>query len=311
MPPELSVVLTTDTFETIRRVVECLRGQTVKERIELVIVVPEGSRVELTDADAAGLAGVRVVSVPGVETFGGGRAAGVRASSAPVVVIGETHTYAHPGWAEALIGAHREPWPIVVPGVGNANPGGALSWGVFLMDYGRWFAGLPAGETDLAPTHNSSYKREMLLALGSRLETALAHGDELAVFCRSHGHRAWFEPRARIDHLNIARPRPWLAERFIGGLLIGGRRSLRWPWWRRLVYFAASPLVPLVLLSRLRPAIRAARRSTRLPVGTLPAVALGTVVWGVGEAIGYLRGARERESVRMTEYELHKVRYAA
>jgi hypothetical protein len=309
--PELSVVVTTDNFETIRPVVECLQRQTIKHRIELVIVAPRDEPLAITEADTEGLLGVRVVTVADVRTFGGGRAAGVLAASAPVVVIGETHTYAHPGWAEALVAAHTKPWPIVVPGVGNANPASALSWGVFLMDYGRWFAGLPAGETALAPTHNSSYKREMLLGLGPRLDTALAHGDELALYCQDQGHRAWFEPAARIDHLNIARPRAWLEERFLGGLLIGGRRAVRWPWWRRLVYFAASPLVPAVLLYSLRQAVGAARRQSRLPAGSLPAVVLGAVVWGIGEAMGYLRGARQAESVQMTEYELHKARYAA
>lgn len=310
MQPALSVILTTDGFETIRPVVECLRRQTVQHRIELVIVAPPGEALPPEDGGTEGFAAVQVVRVPDVETFGAGRAAGVRAATAPIVVIGETHTYAHPGWAEALIEAHASSWAIVVPGLGNANPSGALSWAVFLLDYGRWMAGLPAGETDLAPTHNSCFKREMLLELGPALDTALAHGDEMARYCRSRGHRAYHQPAARIDHLNISQPGPWLEERFLAGLLIGGRRAARWPWRTRLLYFLGSPLIPPLLLFRLRHALRLALRQTRLPAGTVPAILAGLVAWGVGEAWGYLRGARQSETVQMTEYELHKVRYA-
>ena len=57
---------------------------------------------------------------------------------------------------------------MIVPGFGNANPNGPLSWAIFLLDYGRWLAGLPAGEIGLAPTHNASYKREVLLSIGPR-----------------------------------------------------------------------------------------------------------------------------------------------
>src|SRR5438045_505628 len=40
--PSLSVVLITDTCETIRGVLRGLREQTVRERIEVVVVVPGG-----------------------------------------------------------------------------------------------------------------------------------------------------------------------------------------------------------------------------------------------------------------------------
>ena len=309
MRPALSVVLPTDSYETIQPVVEALRRQTVRDRIELVIVAPPAAPMP-DDAEWDGLAGMRVVRVADVDTFGLGRAAGVREATAPIVVIGETHTYPHAGWAEALLEAHTKPWPIVVPGFGNANPTGALSWAIFLMDYGRWLADLPAGETDLAPTHNSSYKREALLELGPALDRALAHGDDLALHCSTTGQRAYFAPAARIDHLNISQPGPWLEERFLGGLLIGGHRAERWPAWRRVLYFGGSVLVAPVLLYRLRHAVRAALREHRLPIGTLPALVAGTVVWAAGEALGYARGARRSESVQMTEYELHKVRYA-
>ena len=215
--PAISVILGTDRYETIRPVEECLRRQTVKHRLELVIIAPDRKSFEMSESDTAGLAAVRFVEVGSVERLAPARAAGVRAASAPIVVIGETHTYPHPEWAEALIRAHAQPWAVIVPGFGNANPDGSLSWAIFLLDYGRWMAGLPAAEIGLTPTHNSSYKRDVLLELGPDLDAVLAHGDALSLHLEARGHRGYFEPAARIDHLNVSRPGPWLNERFLGG----------------------------------------------------------------------------------------------
>ena len=308
--PGISVILTTDRYETIQTVIDCLRTQTVVGQIELVLVAKDLTKLDPADSRFEAFAGVRIVEVGMIERFANARATGVRAARAPIVVIGETHSYPHPGWAEALIEAHRGAWAVVAPGFGNANPGSALSWAIFLLDYGRWLAGLPPAEIEIAPTHNGAYKREFLLQLGSQLETALAHGDLITEHLQARGHRCYFEPGAKIDHLNISRPGPWLGERFLFGLLIAGHRAQRWPWPKRLVYFFGSPLIPVVVLCRLRKALLLARRQVRLPWGTIPGLCVGAAVAALGEAFGYAFGAVRSAEQQMTEYELHKVRYA-
>ena len=308
--PALTVILATDRFDTVRKVVECLRLQTVRHVIELVFIAPDRASLQLEEAALDGLAGSQVLEVGTVERFAPARAAGVRTAKAPIVVIAETHSYPHPTWAEELIAAHRGPWGVVAPGFGNANPEGALSWAIFLLDYGRWVAGLPGTETDLAPIHNGAFKREVLLELGPRLEAALTHGDELTLHFRARGHRSYFSPAARIDHLNVVRPAAWLRERYLGGRLIGAQRAGRWGWPRRLAYAAAFPLIPLVILRRLWPGVTGARRTGPLPAGTTAAIVAGAGVAAFGEAVGYLRGESRTAELEMNEYELHKVRYA-
>lgn len=308
--PIISVILTTDRYETIRSVVDCLQRQTVSAQVELVLLVSDPSSIDPTEVGFDRFAAVRVVEIGPIERFAEARAAGVRAASAPIVVIGETHSYPHPGWAEALVQAHKGPWAIVAPGFGNANPVGALSWAIFLLDYGRWLGGLPPGEISIAPTHNAAYKRELLLQLGAGLETALAHGDAITEHFHARGHHRYFEPTARIDHLNISKPGPWLHERFLFGRIIAGRRIQRWSWPRRLVYLAGSPLIPAVILARLRKGLNQARRQARLPMGTMPAIVVAAFVSAMGEAVGYALGPGPFAERWMTEYELHKARYA-
>jgi hypothetical protein len=306
----MSVVLATDTLETIRPVVRHLRQQTVRERLEIVIVAPDIDAIARNARELDGFAAVRLVRVQSLRPFGSARAAGVEAARAPLIFIGETHTYAHPSFAEELIGSHAGPWAAVVPGFGNANPRGVLSWSIFLLDYGPWFYGLRARETVTAPTHNVAYKREVLLELGSELGGALTHGDRLAILFRDRNHRTQFHPAARIDHLNVARWGPWLTERLHTGLLIGGRRAARWSLLRRFVYFCGAPLIPFVMLRRLADGARCAARETRLPAGTFGAMAVGTIVSSMGEMIGYVRGTPGDADVIMLDMEVHKVRYA-
>jgi len=105
--------------------------------------------------------------------------------------------------------------------------------------------------------------------------------------------------------------RLWLDERYLSGLLIGGNRKDRWPAARRWMYALAAPLIPIVILRRTAPSVRAALRHKRLPRFTMAALVAGAVVRTCGEVVGYLAGARASDEERMEEYELHKVKYTA
>lgn len=310
--PGLSVVLITDHFNTIRRVVRQLGDQTVRRQVEIVIVCPSAQALEADQEALTGFASVVVKEVGSLHPMSESRAIGVRAASSDVVFLGETHSYPHPGFAEALIAAHREAWDVVVPGLDNANDDGAMSWAAFLIDYGYWLYHLPAGPVGAAPTWNVAYKKEALLDLGSQLGTALTGGDELATAFRARGRTIHFQPAARLDHANVSRTmRLWLDERYLSGLLVGGNRKDRWPPARRWMYALAAPLIPIVILRRTAPSVRAALRHGRLPRFTIAALVVGAVVRTFGEVVGYIAGAQTADEERMEEYELHKAKYTA
>ena len=168
----------------------------------------------------------------------------------------------------------------------------------------------PAGETQAAPFYNAAYRRPVLLELGDELASACGHSNHLSAVLRAAGHRVYFEPSAKLDHVNIAQPRHWIKERYFAGLLVAANRSRRWPLSRRLMYLFGSPLIPLVLLWRLLPAIQRDNRKVWLAGMTLPLVAFGTVIKAIGEFAGYAGVAAEHADERMTEYEVHKLAYA-
>ena len=305
--PHLSVVLATDGFGTVRDLVASLAAQTVSPEIEIVVVCPSAAALGAPNEPGPWdeFRVVEHVLLP----LGEARAAGIRAASAEVVVIAETHAFPAPDWAESLVRAHDASWVAVMPAVANANRASALSWAGFLVDYGDWTLDRGSREIDNPPSYHASFKRAALLAFGPRLGELLEPGSTLADELRKSGYRSWHEPAARIEHLNVAEPKAWIHERFLGGRLLGASRRARWSRHRTLAYLLGSPLVPVIRLLRSSRALVSSSRAGSLPRGTTAATVLGCIAWGVGEAVGYAFGARRASAARMLEYELHKVSY--
>jgi hypothetical protein len=299
----LSVVLATDKFETIRDTVAHLRAQTGCAELELVVVTPSAQELEL---DPEGFAAVRVVEADGdLLDVARLRADGVRAASAPAVLFAETHSFPEPTSLAAVIEAHRGDWAGVGQAIGNGNPDSMLSWTNQYLDYGPWTEPVAGGPVETLPTHNGSFKRELLLAGGDELPALLRYSDGIVRLIRSRGERCYLEPRARTFHVNVSRPGSWLVERLNAGQAYAGVRAESWPLWRRAVYVVGSPLIPLVRARRVLRDIRRTGRSAELLPRILPALTVGLVVSALGELAGYAVGPGNAQR-RIGEMELHR-----
>lgn len=308
--PRLSIILPGDRFETIRRMGEALRRQTVREPLEVVVVCWPGAWKEGSGLEDAGFAALRPIGVAPGTTLPEARAAGVRAATAPLVFFSETHAYPRPEWAEALLAAASGPWDVVSSSFVNANPEGLVSWAGFISDYGAFADDLPPGEIAMAPIHKGTFPRADLLAFGDRLAAVLSSGDELPEALRARGRRAYFEPRARIDHRNIPSFPLWLRGRFLIGFLIGVNRAERWTALRRALYVVASPLIGVVLAYRTWPVARRIGQGWALPAGVDAAILAGAFARAAGEAVGYALGKVPALQAKADEYELFESVYA-
>ena len=282
----LSFVLVTDTLPRVAGVLQALRAQTVADQVELVLIVPK--ELEVPPEVGVGIGSLVIGRVANPAELPIGRAAGVRASTQPVIAIGETHAFPDPGYAEAILAAHAGPWASVGPEMANANPGG-LSWAAMLMDYGAWIAPPAREEVADLPVHNGSFKREALLAYGDGLVAAFERDAQINGELVAGGGRLLIEPAARVRHLNVSAPRPWMAERFQAARSFAGGRRVGWSRPKALAYAAASPLIPFVRLRRILPVAR------RAQVGwwALACLAFGLVLSAAGECAGYLAGGEQ------------------
>jgi len=307
--PEMSViVITPDNYETIRKTIKRLRAQNVRDRLEVVIVVPSINSVGLDESDLKDFHQVRVVEVGAITNTASARVAGVRHASAPVVAFVEDHSFPASGWAEALIKAHRQPWAAVGPVMANANPNSLISWANLIIEYAEWLEPRPAGVFDHLPGHNGSYKRTILLDYGPDLEAVMEAESVLHWDLRAKGYQLYLEPAAKTYHQNFSGAFSWIPLRFHGGRLFAASRAKRWSPSRRCLYAACAPIIPFVRLWRIVRELRWPGRQCDLLPRVLPVLMAGLAVHGAGELIGYAFGAGSAMR-RLSDMEFHRSRY--
>ena len=300
--PQLSAILyAADSFTTISKTLRHLHAQTARDRLELVLVAPAAVQQQADLIDA------RRVEVPVGAPAHVARAAGVRAATAPVVVLTEDHSFPEPGWAAALIAAHRGPWAAVGPVVSNANPGSLLSWVSLFINYGQWAAPHPGGVVRDLPGHNSSYKRALLLAYDLQLEEMLERESLLHETLQANGHQLYLEPAAQTNHVNV--PRGWstILDQYLGGRCFAGTRAAtgRWNSGPRL---RACLATPVMIAGWLRAILRDIRRCGLWPQlwpRILPALVFSLGARGLGEIVGYLRGPGDTTAA-LADFEFHR-----
>jgi hypothetical protein len=286
--PALSYVIPCGAWRHVDRVVACLLEQEEAGRIELVLAGPLTLEQEVPAHVRERMWGVKVVAGDPREMHES-RAAGLLSATAPLAVIGETHCYPQRGWARAFIETFEEgTWDAIGPRIENANPATGLSWANLALDYGP-FLDPQRGEAEALPGQNTAVRTALLEPyrheLGDRMRMPYLFFRTL----REGGARLFVEPAARSAHLNVTDRRAWLSERFGAGRVFAADRRIGWPLWRRALYVAGSPAIPLL---RLRRALRDLRRGGAPRRAIAPLVA-GLVASGVGEAAGYACGAPE------------------
>ncbi|HEV2765363.1 MAG TPA: glycosyltransferase [Pyrinomonadaceae bacterium] len=310
-PTELSVVIVTpDDFRTIRRTMRHLRAQTLRERMEVVVVAPSRASLGAAEGELEGFRRCVVVEVGEVSVVAEARAAGARAAGGEFVAFAEDHCFPSPEWAASLAEAHRAGWAAVGPAMHNANPRTMISWAGLMLHFGCCVEPAATGEAETLPWHNTSYRRDLLLAYGERLGSVLVVEGVLFDDLKARGHRLYFKPSAAAYHVNISRLSSWVIHAFWGGRLFGATRARekRWPAWRRLLHVGGAPLVPLL---RLRRALRQIERkglTRRLVPRIIPAMLAGLIPHALGEAAGYALGLGSAAR-RYSFYEVARTRH--
>ena len=306
--PKLAVVLVTrSSFQTIRRTVQALRGQTIADEIELIIVATTREAVNDSDpGELEGFARVEIVAAGFMRCADKAAPKGMRRATAPVVAWVEDHVFPEANWAEEIVKVHEGPWAVVNGHMINANPETALSWANIFLSHRAELVPRPGESKEVFTSHNASYKKAVLDTYGDDLEHYMGHGGDLQRDLLDKGHRLYIHLDARYYHLQMSSWRPIAPYRFaLGRHFAAARvRQNRWGWGRRGAYIVAGPLIPLVQLSRL---IKCVRQFGQFP-RVLPPLLLGLVMEALGEMVGYAVG--EGDAIdRMAQYEENRPRH--
>lgn len=306
---EMSVILITpDNIDTIYTTIQALKRQTVRDKLELVIICPLNKDLRLANSDVECFAGCQLLEIGEITSTAVAREAGVRAAKSPVVVFSEDHCFPAATWAEELIKRHCELWTGVGPVVCNANPATVVSWANFLIEYGEWIAFKSSGTAHHIPGNNGSYKRYALLEYGERLAGMLEASSPMQWEMANKGHSFYIEANARAYHLNFSKFFDSLSHRFYAGRLFAYHRSQDWSMCKRLLYFIGSPLIPLVRLIKILHTVGQINKNRLIPK-MLPILIILLIFDGVGEMMGYVTGKAGRAAHVISDREFHHERF--
>ena len=309
--PKISVIITTISgYESIRTTIRHLKRQTVRESLEVIIIAPSMERSASVISEFKDFYNTIFIEADLDKDLYEAWEEAVQRAGAPVVAFGENHAFPEPGWAEALIEAHKGPWAGVGSVITNANPGSINSWAQLYMTYGRWTEPLVAGEVEDIPGHNSSYKRSVLLEYGGQLKHKLIRTNIMHLDLRSRGYRLYMEPKAKVNHINISKNMSILVDLFYNGRLYTAALAFdkRWSLPKRI--FNAC-IEPLIMLKYFRGTLQHISRSgnwDKLIPDTLPIIASGLTAHFLGKLIGYAAGFGNVQR-RINSYEYDRFKY--
>lgn len=307
--PELTAIVVVGSRREYAGV--CLRtllDQGLGDRLEIVLV-----DVALLGAEpVAGSEApqVRRLPLPEGTLFGDARAAGFATARAPVIAFLEEHTYVLPGWATAVLEAHRGPWVGVGTRIVAGNPTYGRSRLIGLLNYGHYAAPLRRGESARVPGHNATYKTDALRSLGDDLTGLLGNDLVLQQRLLARGGRFFLEPAAVLAHRNegslasIGRG-IFLWYRSYGPLRA---REGRWSWGRRMLYVVAAPAIPFYFVAHFVPYLVRERKEGWARVAcNLPFVWAMQLCGALGQAVGLAFGVG-RAAEKFSRYELTEPR---
>ena len=292
--PALSILLVTDSIDSISLVLDRYREQGDPSQVELVVACFGGSDIPAQAFERAGFPNVRTVLSDGLDR-GIAEAAAVRAATSDFVLFAQAQSYPRRGFLNALLHeVHEDRWAVIGPSVQAANPGSSVTWAALWILYGPWVDVRTAGVGPV-PGHNSAYRRSALLSLGNSLERSLDAGELLLSELRARGHESFLLPEACMEIVMPATFAAFVRRIFRQGRQFAGQRRQDWSMLRRLGYAVGSPFIPLVRLARILALLRE-RGHSRAAVTGLPSLVLGLIAGAAGEFVGYVAGKAEPPS---------------
>lgn len=251
--PELSVILVVGgQRERAAAALRSLLEQSIIDRLEIL----------LFDLGPENCASLKRSDHPRVKMIRGGpeatlataRVQGIHAAQAPIVSFMEEHCEVQPGWAEAIVLAHRGPWWGVGCDFINGNPDAGKSDKAFRMNYGVYVRPHGGrGPVKRIAGQNSAFKRDVLLRYEKQLEWMMNSDLVMQWKMGQEGSQLFYEPAAKMSHRNENTLRSLCVGVFYWNWCFSHIRAevFHWGFLRRAARIVLSPLIPWVRLARM------------------------------------------------------------
>lgn len=224
------------------------------------------------------------------------RAAGLRAARAPLVGLVEDRGAPSPAWARTMVALHRRSKCGAIGGAVESGAGDVLRSALYFCDYARYQPPLPETESEYLTDINICYRRDALEDVRGVWEESYQEAN-VNWALRARGWRLLLsgEPRVvqRRSRIGLAAA---IVERFHWARGFSHVRARTTSPAGCVLWAAAAPLLPFVLLARqIRLQMQKRSRLAEFALA-LPAVALMLLSWSAGEFAGYCEAALSASS---------------
>jgi glycosyltransferase involved in cell wall biosynthesis len=284
--PHVSVVVASNRSRALLD--DCLAallGQCERARAELIVARDDDD--EALAALAQAYPSVRVVPVKRGATIPELRGAGMRQATGDIVMLTEDHCVPGPRWVEELcLGVDNA--EIAGGGMDNAQRKRAVDWAAYFSEYGLFAT--TRSDTDGAVQltgANVAYHRSIVddvVAWASAGEWENVAHERL----RARGSSLHFVDSAPVYQNKTYEFWDFCRDRYEHGRDYARTRLVEEPGSRRWLLTAVTPLLPVLILSRVARAAAPTRWGAFLKA--LPVTLAFVTAWSVGEAVGYIRG---------------------
>ena len=213
---------------------------------------------------------------------------GILAAEGPLVATLTAHCIPEPEWVKHVLELDMEDGTVGVGGsIRNDPDADGPSWAIFAQRYIRYAPPQQSREVDDIAADNAVYMRSAILEHGELLDQGFWEPSFHALF-KQKGLRLRIDPQLLVTHYNRYPVGRFFSQRVTHGSEFGYTRAKSAGLAKRLLFMCASPVLPIVFLSKILASLRRhPERHIRIWVA-LPWLLLFLAGWGIGEAKGYI-----------------------
>lgn len=284
--PKLSVIIGSQNARTsINECLSVLQNQKNGQDVELIVV----------DNSTDGTAEIVSEQFPQIKLIPAAQdklmpelwETGIRESQGEFVALTTSHFVPGKNWVEEIVKAHEAPYPAIGGAIENDQAAGLVTWAVYFCRYSSYMLPFVERTIEDFAGDNASYKRWAL----ERCREARRNGfweSFVHAEMRREGLELLVSPSIVVYHQKSFTFAGFMKQRFWHGRQFGGERSLKISGAKRAIYILLSPLLPLLLLSRITRRVFSRRKQVREYLLSLPILMLFLLSWSAGEVSGYL-----------------------
>ena len=213
---------------------------------------------------------------------------GIQNATKDLVAITTSHFLPNQDWLHEIREAHRQ---FDTPAIGgfiappNKAAGSMSNWATYFLRYSQYLSYLSTSAVDELAGDNAAYKRDKIL-----------EGDLVNGFWELDYHRQLLrqgEELIFVPTIGVVQNAgfgfwSFIRQRYQHGVKFGLVRRQGWGVVSRWMHILASPLIPLILLSKVLVRVLRSRRFLSAFFYSLPALFCFVLAWALGETVGYI-----------------------